>query len=80
MNSGGYSGYLDCYPETDPKELTETILEIGYKEIADNYQKAVTYGEVDDWIETDNAYYQFSPSLCDCLQEYVENNKDVIFD
>ena len=21
MNSGGQSGYMDCYPDTDPKEL-----------------------------------------------------------
>lgn len=79
MNSGGYSGYRDCYPETDTKELTEAILTIGNKEIAENYLKAVTMGESDDWMETDTAYYRFSPSLCDYLEEYVEDNKAVIF-
>lgn len=33
---------------------------VGYKEIADNYQKAIDEGEADDWIETDNAYYEVS--------------------
>ena len=80
MNSGGYSGYMDCYPDTDPEELAEAILSVGYKEIADNYRKAVAEGENDDWMETDRDYYQFYPSLCDCLQEYVENNAALIFD
>lgn len=80
MNSGGYSGYMDCYPDTDPAELKEAILSVGYKEIADNYNRAITEGENDDWVETDMAYYEFSPSLCECLQEYVEKNKNVIFD
>lgn len=80
MNSGGYSGYMDCYPDTDVTELKEAILTVGYKEIAENYEKAVKEGEKDGWIETDSAYYRFSPSLCDCLQEYVENNRNTIFD
>ena len=80
MNSGGYSGYISCYPDIDPNELAEAILTIGYPEIADNYRKAVTEEERDDWEKTDDAYYNFSPSLADCLEEYVENNKDVIFD
>ena len=79
MNSGGHSGYMDCYPDTDTKELTEAILSIGNKEIAENYLRAVTEGENDGWAETDNAYYGFSPSLCDYLQEYVEDNQTVIF-
>ncbi len=80
MNSGGYCGYMDCYPDTDTDELEEAILTIGNKAIADNYRKAVEYGADDDWCETDDAYYGFSPSLADYLEEFVENNKDVIFD
>ena len=79
MNSGGYSGYIDCYPDTNADELEEAILTIGNKAIADNYRKAVECGADDDWSETDNAYYKFSPSLADYLEEFVENNKDVIF-
>ena len=44
-----------------------------------NYQKALSDGENDSYKETDRVYYDFSPSLCDCLGEYVERNKDVIF-
>jgi len=36
--------------------------------------------EEDDFEETDNAYYDFEPSLCDCLEEFVWANKNVIFD
>ena len=79
MNSGGYSSYMDSYPDTDIKELEKAILTVGNKEIADNYHKAVTEGEIDSWIETDMAYYDFFPSLCDYLQEYVEKNKTAIF-
>ena len=80
MNSGGHSGYFDCYPDTDPQALYDAILFIGYKEIADNYKKALTKEEEEnDWIDTDDAYYEFSPSLYECLSEFVENHKDVIF-
>lgn len=79
MNSGGYSGYISCYPDTDHEELEEAILSVAYKEIAANYRRAVAEGGDDNWIETDMAYYKFCPSLCDCLQEYVENNKEAIF-
>lgn len=80
MNGGGYSGYKDCYPNTNPAELEAAILSVGYQAIADNYHRAFTDGEKDDWVETDMAYSAFSPSLCQCLQEFVEKNKDVLFD
>ena len=79
MNGGGHSGYFDCYPDIVPQELVDAIIAVGYKAIADNYKKALRDGESDGWIETDNAYYDFSPSLCECLQEYVERNKNAIF-
>ena len=80
MNSGGHSGYFDCYPDTVPQELIHAITAVGYREIADNYQQAINDGENDNYKETDSVYYGFSPSLCDCLEEYVERYKDVIFD
>lgn len=79
MNSGGYCSYADCYPDTDIKELEKAILTVGNKAIADNFHKAVTEGKNDSWIGTDRAYDDFSPSLCDYLQEYVEKNKMEIF-
>lgn len=78
MNSGGYSGFIDSYPETDPDELEAAILAVAYPEIAENYRKAVRDGALDEWVETDTAYYKFSPSLCDCLMRYVEDNRDII--
>lgn len=79
MNSGGHSGYFDSCPDTVPQELIHAIFVVGYQAIADNYQKALSEGEKDGWVETDTAYYNFFPSLYDCLQEFVENNQDVLF-
>ena len=78
VNNGGHCSYFDCYKNIDKYEVMNAILAVGYKEIADNFEKAIIEGEKDDWSETDNVYYQFSPSLCECLQEYVENYKDLI--
>lgn len=79
MNSGGHSGYFDCYPDTIPQELIEAINDVGYKAISDNYIKALNEGEEDNWAEIDMAYYKFEPSLDKCLMEYVETNKEEIF-
>lgn len=79
MGSGGHSGYFDCYPDTDPKELYAAIKEISNKKIADNYKKALKSGEADDYVETDNAYYEFDPDFASYLEKYVEDNKDSIF-
>lgn len=80
MNSGGHSGYFDCYPDTDYQALYDALLLIGSKEIADNFKKALTDEEEEDgWMETDDAFYEFSPSLYECLSEFVENHKDEIF-
>ena len=78
MNSGGHSGYFDCYPETDPQDLEKALLVVGNRDMADNFRKAVEEGENDGWQETDDRYYSFVPSLCDLLEDYVERNKDEI--
>lgn len=46
----------------------------------DNLRKAIRDGEADGWVETDKEFYRFEPSLSTLLEEYVEANKDVIFD
>ena len=79
MNSGGHSGYIDCYPETNPNELYNALLIVGNKAIADNYREALDEGENDGWEAADSRYYCFSPSLCDYLEDYVEKHKDEIF-
>ena len=80
MSSGGHSGYFESYPEINSEELYNAIIEIGNYEIANNYKKAITDGELDDYIETDDAYYEFDPSLFDFIEEYVEKHKDKIFE
>ena len=80
MQNGGYSGYLENYPDTDPDELEDAILTVGNKELAGNYRRAITDGQEDDFEETGNAYYDLEPSLCDCLEEFVWENRNVIFD
>ena len=77
MNSGGHSGYFSCYPDTDPEELYTALAEIGGTEIADNYKKALTAD--DEYIETDDTFYSFTPSLTERVMEYVEAHKEIIF-
>lgn len=78
INSGGHCGYFDCYPNTVPEELYSAIIEIGNKEIADNYMKAVQQGKYDGYEKADTAYYNFSPALADYLMNFVEKNKEYI--
>jgi len=79
MNSGGHSGYFDCYPDTSPSELEEALIELGGFAIAVNYRSALSNGEEDGFVETDTAFYKFSPSLTDLLRRFVEENRDGIF-
>lgn len=79
MGSNGYREYITYNPNANSAELKEAILTVGYKDIADNYQKAFD-NKSDNWVETDVAYFKFSPSLYDCLRKFVEENKDAIFD
>lgn len=79
MNNGGHCAYFECHREVKPQQLIDAIRDVAYQEIADNFRKAVAEGEDDDWVETDRVYYEFNPSLCDCLMEYVERNSGVIF-
>lgn len=78
MQNGGHCQYFDSSVHVSPKETEAALRLIGTEEIADNFRKAVTEGAEDDWIRTDSAYYAFSPSLIDCLAEFVEANKDSI--
>lgn len=80
MNSGGFSGYSDVYPDTDLKELEDALREIANDDFADNLCKAINEGEDDGWEKTDMAFYKLEPSLTTFLEAYVEANKDVIFD
>lgn len=80
MHNGGHALVVNCCEDVEMQDLMDAILAVGYREIADNLEKAVREGEKDDWLETDRAYYGFSPSLSDCLRDYVEQHKDAIFE
>lgn len=80
MHNGGHCLYFDCCEDTDPRELIDALLAVAYPEIAENFKKALSEGEYDDWRETDRAFDSFVPSLCDCIQKYVEQNHNTIFE
>ncbi len=80
MNSGGFSGYSDVYPDTDLMELESALKEVANDGFVDNLRKAISDGEADGWVETDKDFYRFEPSLSMLLEEYVEANKYEIFD
>lgn len=79
MNSGGHSGYFDVYPDTEPQELSNALAIVGNHPMADNYLEALTEGENDDYAKADDAFYEFEPSLTDCLMEFVEKHKEIVF-
>ena len=39
------------------------------------YWEAVMIGEDDGWVTTDSDFFLISPSLSDCIEEYIEKNK-----
>ena len=45
------------------------------QKFADNYWEAVMIGEDDGWVTTDSDFFLISPSLSDCIEEYIEKNK-----
>ncbi len=80
LNGGGYSSYADCSQKAGFFALYSALREIGGREIAGNYLRAVTIGRLNDWVKTDDEFYGFQPTLTDRIEEYVECHKDTIFD
>jgi hypothetical protein len=79
MNSGGHSGYFDCYPETNPNTLFDALVAVGAPEIADNYREAIAYGEEDEYIKTDDVFGELEPAFLKSLMDYVELHRELIF-
>ena len=69
MQNGGHSAYFDSDPIAAPEETESAIRRIGGDAIADNFRKAA---------KTDNAYYDFDPSLLTILMQYVDRHSDQI--
>lgn len=78
MNSGGHSGYFDCYPDTKPEDLIWALDEVGAKAYIENFKDAISSGASDDYIKTDEVFYSIKPPLADILMKYVEEHKDEI--
>jgi hypothetical protein len=79
MNSGGHSGYFDCYPEVSSENLIWALTEVGGTEYINNYKEAFQIGQEDGYLKTDNVFYNITPSLSSLLMEYVEKNSPDIF-
>jgi len=79
MNSGGHTGYFDCYPETNSRLLTDALIAVGAPEIANNYQQAIAHGEEDDYIKNDDVFGDLEPAFSKNLMDYVELHRDMIF-
>lgn len=79
VNSGGHCSYFSNFSHIDSNELLQSIITVSNQKIASNYKEALYSGREDHWQKVDYTYYQFSPSLCDYLQKYIENNIEQIF-
>ena len=71
MNSGGHSGYFDCYSDVNPDELVWALKEIGGEQYINNYLEALKDGMKDGFLKTDNYFYSSKPQLTDLVMKYV---------
>ena len=78
INSGGHESYFSCCNDIPHKELEKALLEVSSKEIVNNFKEACEIGKIDDYENTDNKYYEFSPSLADYIDSYIEKHKEEI--
>ena len=73
--------FIEQYPNSADGYNRRAINRLALAKTGDDIEQVEE--DMDKMLEVsehkDNAYYNFSPSLCDYLQEYVENNKDSIF-
>lgn len=81
VNNGGHCAYFSAYPHSKfyAEDLFEALKIVGNNKIANNFAKALKNGIEDEYEKVDNAYYQFDPSLVDCLEKYIIKNEKEIF-
>lgn len=79
MNSGGHSGFFDCYPNINKDELIHSLNAIGAHTYAENYIEAVHDGKEDDYTKTDHVFFNINPCLTDIIEKYVLTNAIEIF-
>jgi len=80
MNSCGHSGYFDLYTDVNKDDLVDCLNAIGAEHIALNFVEARSANPDDEYIETDNRFYEAVPSLADILMEYVSKHSNEIFE
>jgi len=78
VNSGGHSGFFDCYPDMDLIALETALRTVSTQEIADNLRNAIAAGQEDDYAAADDLFYAFSPQLADYIEAFVIKNKEQI--
>ncbi len=79
MNSGGHSGFFDCYPNISKYELIHSLNAIGAHTYSENYIEAVHNGKEDDYTKTDHVFFNINPCLTDIIEKYVLTNATEIF-
>jgi hypothetical protein len=79
MNSGGHSGFFDCYPNISKEAVINSMQIIGANAFVENFLEAVSVGKDDDYIKTDTVYYNLEPTLADILEKYViEHSEEIL--
>jgi len=63
MNSGGHSGYFDCYADENFDEVEESLINIGAKEYAKNFRSATETGKNDNYISADDEFARQIPIM-----------------
>lgn len=80
MNSGGHSGFFDCRPgNVENEDVKKALHEVGAKAFIPNFEKACTSGINDDYVKTDDVFYDIYPPLTDIVMDYVLKHKSEIF-
>ncbi len=79
VSSAGHGEYFSGYPDVPPEEMITALEEVGGRKFVHNYKCAIMEGEKDNYAQADSVFHEFYPSLSQCLWNYVEENKDLIF-
>ncbi|MCL2212311.1 MAG: DUF4375 domain-containing protein [Oscillospiraceae bacterium] len=91
VQNGGHMTFLDFHSKIySNDEVAHALREVGGEKFASNFLSAVSHMYYDEEVESfltfeeedpveDDIYYNFSPTLCDLLEQYIHINKEKIF-
>ena len=80
MNSGGHSGFFECCPNVSNEDVESALLGVGANIIVSNFMEACTCGIDDDYVKTDDVFYDIYPPLSEIVMDYVLKHKQIIFE